>query len=576
MRDLLGRLNITGLDTDSYIDGISNNMTAMPKIGIAASGGGYRALMNGAGALAAFDSRTTGSSGPGQLGGLMQASTYLSGLSGGGWLVSSIAMNNWTTVESIINGNEGNVWEFSNSILEGPDRGIQILSTVDYYHTLDDQVSGKSDAGYDTSVTDLWGRALSFQLIDAPNGGPAYTYSSLADQSYVTDGTFPLPILIADGRRPGEKAIATNTTIFEFNPWEMGTWDPTIYGFVPIQYVGSNFTDGMLPQDTECVVGYDSASFVLGTSSSLFNQFALQFMGLSSAPSFVNSLIQGLLNNFSSSDNDIAAWVNPFYRYNPNTNKASSDRQLDLVDGGENGENIPLHPLIQPFREVDVIFAIDSSADTTTNWPNGTSLVATYERSQNSTLQNQTRFPAIPDANTFVNLGLNQRPTFFGCDGTNGTNPGTETGTAPLIVYIPNSPYTAYSNLSTFDPSYPTSQRNAVITNGYNVATRGNASTEMWPTCVGCAILRRSLERSGTDFPEVCNTCFTDYCWNGTTDSSTPTLPYTPTPTIGLASNAPAASSSSNNGNAAGALKAPKIAAAGSAIIAALAFGFML
>lgn len=573
MRDLLSRLNITGLNTNTYLDGIMNNMTAIPKIGIAASGGGYRALMNGAGALAAFDSRTTGSTGTGQLGGLMQSAAYLSGLSGGGWLVSSIAMNNFTTVESIINGHEGSVWDFSNSIFEGPNHGIQILTSAEYYHTLDDQVSGKSDAGFNTTVTDLWGRALSFQLIDAMNGGPAYTYSSLADGTYVTNGSYPLPIVIADGRRPGEEAIATNTTIFEFNPWEMGTWDPTIYGFVPIRYVGANYSNGILPEGSDCVVGYDSASFVLGTSSTLFNQFALQFMGVSSLPDFANNFIQGLLNKFSASDNDIASWINPFYGYNNNTNKASQTRELDLVDGGENGENIPLHPLIQPYREVDVIFAIDSSADTTYNWPNGTSLVASYERSLNNTLQNNTHFPAIPDQNTFVNLGLNTRPTFFGCDGTNGSTSTTASSTAPLIVYLPNSPYTAASNLSTFDPSYPTSQRNAVITNGYNVATRGNASTEMWPTCVGCAILRRSLERSGTAFPEVCNTCFTNYCWNGTLDSSTPTSQYEPMPTIGIT---PTSSSSSSSENFAGALQAPKMAAALGGMLAALAFGFVL
>lgn len=59
MKTLLARLNITGLDTDTYIDNHSGNATNLPNIGIAASGGGYRALMNGAGAIAAFDSRSS-------------------------------------------------------------------------------------------------------------------------------------------------------------------------------------------------------------------------------------------------------------------------------------------------------------------------------------------------------------------------------------------------------------------------------------------------------------------------------------------------------------------------------------
>jgi len=59
MRNFLGRANITGLDTNAYIDSIAHNASELPNIGIAISGGGYRALMNGAGALAAFDNRTT-------------------------------------------------------------------------------------------------------------------------------------------------------------------------------------------------------------------------------------------------------------------------------------------------------------------------------------------------------------------------------------------------------------------------------------------------------------------------------------------------------------------------------------
>lgn len=91
----------------------------------------------------------------------------------------------------------------------------------------------------------------------------------------------------------------------------MGSWDPTIYGFAPIQYVGSNFSAGTLSASEECVEGYDSASFVMGTSSSLFNQFALQYSG-ANLPSIVNDFIQGLLNDFAASDDDIASWVNPF------------------------------------------------------------------------------------------------------------------------------------------------------------------------------------------------------------------------------------------------------------------------
>ena len=109
--------------------------------------------MNGAGFVAAADDRTDNSTNTGQIGGLLQATTYLAGLSGGGWLVGSIYTNNFSSVQDLRDGSEdSNVWRFDNSIFEGPDGdGIQLLSTADYYSTIRDEVETKSNAGYNTS-----------------------------------------------------------------------------------------------------------------------------------------------------------------------------------------------------------------------------------------------------------------------------------------------------------------------------------------------------------------------------------------------------------------------------------------
>ena len=330
-----------------------------------------------------------------------------------------------------------------------------------------------------------------------------------------------MPILVADGRRPGEILIPGNTTVYEFNPFEFGSWDPTTYGFIPLEFLGSNFSGGVLPDKEQCVRGFDNVGYLMGTSSSLFNQFLLN-VNQTSLPQIAKNFVSDILDRFSNSNNDIAQYQpNPFYGYNMETSEVYKEPSLTLVDGGEDLENIPLHPLIQPSRHVDVIFAVDASADTTTYWPNGTSLVATYERSLNSgaggNLANGTSFPAVPDQNTFVNLGLNTRPTFFGCNSSNTSSP------TPLIVYIPNTPYTYQSNYSTFTLSYNDSQRNSIVENGYNVATMGNGTLNAtWPVCVGCTILQRSLERTRTAIPQVCTQCFADFCWDGTANSTNP------------------------------------------------------
>lgn len=355
-------------------------------------------------------------------------------------------------------------------------------------------------------------------MFNATDGGIDYTWSSIAKTSEFQDGDYPLPLVVADGRNPGELVVGSNSTVYEFNPWEFGTFDPTVYGFAPLESLGSRFVGGSLPNNESCIGGYDNAGFVIGTSSSLFNQFMLQ-LNTTNLPNFVKDIFNDILFSLDKADNDIASYEpNPFYHYNNDTSPYAKQTALDIVDGGEDLQNIPLHPLIQPERHVDVIFAVDSSADTTYSWPNGTALVATYERSLNSTgIGNGTSFPVVPDQNTFVNLGLNTRPTFFGCNSSNTTGP------TPLVVYLPNTPYTTLSNETTFTLSRDDNRRDDIINNGYEIATMANSTRDgNWTTCVGCAILSRSFERTGTTLPDICTQCFTNYCWNGTTDSREP------------------------------------------------------
>lgn len=527
---------LADFDAAGFVNDNAQNFSVVPNIGIAVSGGGYRALMNGAGFLAAADSRTPGSTDAGGIGNLLQATTYLAGLSGGGWLVGSMFANNFSSVVQLRDGYENSaLWQFSNSIFEGPETGgLSILNMAEYWDNVYDQIVDKRDAGYEISITDTWGRALSYQLINAVDGGPTYTFSSIAEWSNFTDADTPMPILVADERRPDTTIISLNSTVLEFNPWEMGSFDPTIYGFAPTRYVGSNFSDGSVPSDGHCVRGFDQYGFVMGTSSSLFNSFLLQNISSDSVPDFVLDMVTSIMTSIGDDNNDIAAWKpNPFYKYNGGTNANADEEQLTLVDGGLDLQNIPLHPLIQPVRNLDVIFAVDSSADTTYNWPNGTALRATYDRSKED-IANGTAFPAVPDAETFINLKLNQKPTFFGCNTSEFTSANQTV--PPLIVYVPNTPYTQYSNVSTFDPSYDDWQRNSIITNGYNVATMGNASASVdssWPACAACAVLSRSLERVGTELSATCKDCMSRYCWYGATDS-TPVTSFEPTPILEL------------------------------------------
>ncbi|KAL7907734.1 lysophospholipase catalytic domain-containing protein [Trichoderma velutinum] len=511
IRDFLKRVSIPGFNSDRYLSNVEKDSTALPNIGLAVSGGGYRAMLNGAGAIAAWDSRSPGSNATGALGGLLQSATYLSGLSGGGWLVGSIYTNNFTTIEAALNSDT--IWQTQNSILKGPEQ----YSLVGYYNEIFDDVDAKDDAGYDRSITDYWGRMLSYQLVDATNGGPGFTFSSIADDPDFKNAQTPLPFLVADGRAPGQVIISNNSTVFDINPWEMGSSDPTLNGYVPLKYVGSKFANGSLPRNETCMVGFDNAGYIMGTSSTLFNQIILYLQDGNSTlvpkgiPDFVIKIVSGILTTLGNDNNDIADWTpNPFKGWNPEQNPGAGSTRLTLVDGGEDLQNIPYHPHLLQERKVDVVFSVDSSADTDNAWPNGASPIATYERAIDK-ISNGTGFPYIPGTNTFLNLGLNTKPVFFGCNSTNVTSE------SPLIVYLPNFPYQFNSNTTTFQMSYELDERNALVTNGWDVVTQGNSTRDSnWPVCVGCAMLSRSFERTRTPVPDACNKCFQQYCWNGT------------------------------------------------------------
>ncbi|OAA69096.1 lysophospholipase precursor [Cordyceps fumosorosea ARSEF 2679] len=523
IKDFLKRAAIPNFDSDAYLQNVNSNSSALPNIGIAISGGGYRAMLNGAGAIKAFDSRSTGSTDKGNLGGLLQSATYLSGLSGGGWLVGSIFTNNFTTVQDAVATNK--IWEFGESILEGPkDIGI-----VKYYATILDELDNKHDAGFNRSITDIWGRMLSFQLVNAKNGGPSFTFSSIANDTEFAAGRTPLPILVADSRAPGEKNTTIESVLFEFNPWELGSTDPGMTGFVPLKYTGSKFDNGTLPSSEKCINGFDNVGYVMGTSSSLFNQIILRMESNpdkyqpKNIPKTVIAFITDFLTTLGNRSDDVADWTpNPFKNWNSGKNYVATSDSLTLVDGGEDGQNVPFHPHTVDARKVDVVFAVDSSADTS-NWPDGAAPFATYQRTKSNSSAG-TSFPVVPDNNTFINLGLNTRPTFFGCDVSSSSGP-----IPPLVVYMANYPYVFHSNLSTFTMSINDTTRDAVISNGWAVVTQMNSTRDTnWPTCVSCAMLSRSFDRTKTTVPAACKDCFSKYCWNGTVDSSKPAASYAP------------------------------------------------
>ncbi|CAK7214713.1 Lysophospholipase 1 [Sporothrix bragantina] len=564
MLDFFDRIDISGFDAVDYIKTSSDNTTNLPTIGIGISGGGLVACLNGGGVIKAFDNRTDGATEKGQLGGLLQSATYFSALSGGSWALGSIYVNNFTTVSNL----QENLWDFTSpEIVLGPSD----MAYTDFWGNVTAQVKSKRDAGFITGDADFWGRIQGYNFFNATDGGVDYTWSSIALTSAFQAGDMPLPLVVMTGNSASNSKEDSPPTapIYETTPWEWGTYDNDIYGFVPLEYLGTRFVNGVVPDNETCVRGFDNAGFITGSSSDIWNEngtdIVEEFKGYisklnaSSPGNDEIELLELIISDFlsaTSSDNSTvngpAAYdPNPFYGYNAATSPYANDANLTVEDGGENSQNVPLYPLIQKKRNVDVIFAVDSLGvdDFDSDWPTGKSLIATYNRTLLN-LANDTAFPPVPDLDTFLNLGLNAGPSFFGCNLSTLSSPPP-----PLVVYLPNHPVTYKSNYTLTQGTFTNEQRDAVIENGYNVATQGNGTLDAdWTTCVGCAILSRSLDRTGTAMPDACTKCFQRYCWNGTVDDSTP-APYTPTielngtsSSTGQASGSPSTSTSANAG----------------------------
>ncbi|KAL1649123.1 hypothetical protein SLS58_001695 [Diplodia intermedia] len=465
----------------------SSSSSDLPAIGLAVSGGGYRSMLTGAGVIKGMDSRDSNTS----TSGLFQALSYQAGLSGGSWLLSSLAGNDWPTVSSLRDGIWSEMLEETLFFSDTADGSVDVVGDL----------AAKTDAGFDVTLTDAWARLLSYQFLYGDNGGVNKTLSGLADSSLFAAHQVPFPIITALGVKTweGDCNPAADATQYEFTPYEFGSWDSGVAAFTPTKYLGSSIVDGVASGNS-CVTGFDNLGFVLGTSSSLFNAVCL--------PVNINQTELGEhLADFVSelhelaTDDLFALYPNPFYQSSETAAVVTAQEKLHLVDGGLSNQNDPLWPLLHRGADlVDVLIVNDNSADTDDNWPNGTEIRNTWTQAQ-AQLGETNRLPEIPTPDVFVAEGLNKRPVFFGCNATSEEDLLT-------IVWLPNNNFTYASNVATLKLQYEPAETSGMIANGQEVATQGGDAR--WPACLACGI----MVKSGEALPEECDACLAEYCYN--------------------------------------------------------------
>ncbi|KAK3620689.1 hypothetical protein LTR22_025492 [Elasticomyces elasticus] len=442
----------------------SFSTSSKPVVGFMSSGGGYRALLETAGVVQAFDGRDSNFN----TSGLYQGLVYEAGLSGGAWFLSSLAGNNWPTVSYL----RDNLWEqaFQNSLLLPAN--LLSASGLTEYALVTSDIAAKEGAGYDVTIVDPYGRLLSYQLLQGFDGGVNTRMSGLTTLSNFTSRNVPYPIITTTNVNgtQGQCIPPLNAIIYEFHPYEYGSWDTGVSAFAQTAYMGTNLTNGSPTVPGKCTVRYDNLGYIFGTSSDVFFAACAVIEPVNSTSSLANTL-EGLVDQAHEPvfTDLFGVYVNPFYKY-PRSSQVQSSPVLTMVDGGATNQN------------------------TTDNFPNGTEIRQTYLNAQAAGLK---KMPFIPDVNTFVSKGLNKRATFFGCN---------ETGTT-FMVFLPNVAYTYNSGQPTSKVQYSVAETNAMINNGNSIATQNG--TAGWPFCLACAV----KNKDGSALPKGCNACFSKYCY---------------------------------------------------------------
>ncbi|KAG6373885.1 lysophospholipase [Boletus reticuloceps] len=527
----LANVEATNVTLPSYVSSILNGSSSeTPNLGIATSGGGYRAAIFGAGVLNALDGRNTTSNSAG-IGGLLQTATYLSGLSGGAWFVTSLAQANFPTIQELIFGYPhptvaNNSWGGWNADYSLYAPSGNPFTDLDYLSHLAQELEGKYDAHYAVTFADYWSRALARHFVNGTfssnffdesyTHGAGILWSSVADTESFQSYAIPFPIIAADLLAPGQNTseelsgddIPLSNPIMEFNVYEMGSFDPMLSAFAPTKYLGTT-------NNSVCITNYDQAALVAGSSSELFNEVNFT----SSLPSVFQdaiSLINELLPE-PGIELDVASWPNPFYGVAPGTFLSSSQTDLRIVDGGEDGENIPLQILLVKARGLDTILAIDASSNTN-NFADGSALIASQDRV--NLLSSTYSFPPVPTtASEFTAHNLTTKPTFFGCNTTSANE------TTPLMIYLANggpahNGEVPVTNTSTLQVSYGASQIQSMLDQIFVISTQGYPTSSSmttdpeWPACLACAVVDRARERAGEARSGVCETCLARYCWS--------------------------------------------------------------
>lgn len=327
-------------DAMEQLSGITIPVKKTPRIALCCSGGGVRASLAAAGFIAGLNDI-----------GALDATTYVAGLSGSTWTIAPwmLCEKNFKAfypemLERIANGfTHRSSDELMAAIKETlPIMGEYLLKKIIFKEI--------------PSVIDLYGYILARTLLQQSLKETDYFSIDLADQQLLLSSGRPLPLYTA--------VIPYNDTEhyawLTFSPFEVSSDD--LKCGVPAWAYGREFHEGTSVNNAPPL----SMGFLLGLWGSALSvsfEEAYSMMIDNLTPQQLFSPLKYLIQSTVIGDTRFfPAHINNMSHHLPDL-PFSNEQRTTVIDSGLT-INLPLPPLLNPDREIDIIIICDASANT--------------------------------------------------------------------------------------------------------------------------------------------------------------------------------------------------------------------
>ena len=305
----------------------------LPRIGLCGSGGGYRAMKATGGSLEGADDI-----------GLLDASTYIGGLSGSTWLISG-----WLTskmdIKSYMQQLDARTNKSISSIAKNSDKQ-QIYTCL----------QRKVVFSIPISIVDIYGNLIGQELL---TGLQEYTKPKnmfLFDQApLVQSGQVPFPIYTAV--IAPENSLYQDYKWFIFTPFECG--GPAMGSYIDTWALGRSFIRGSdvepaPPQPLCYFMGIWGSAFAVN-----FKEAIREVIGGNIYPPFLEVVMNEIMASNIGEYRASSATINNF-TYKASGLPYNDWKRLTLIDAGID-YNLPLPPLYVDYRKTDITICLDQS-----------------------------------------------------------------------------------------------------------------------------------------------------------------------------------------------------------------------